>query len=578
MAEWRIKNKKADFDALAKDAGISPMLARILVNRDIDKPDEMKKYLHGDMSMLNDPHLLKDMDKAVAILSEYIDAGKKILIIGDYDADGICSSYILKKGLSELSCDASVRLPDRITDGYGMNMSMVDEAVRDGVDLILTCDNGIAASVETDHAKEHGIKVVITDHHEVPFDEDEEGIKTYKVPAADAVVDPKQQDCPYPFNDICGGVVAYKLIQCLFEKYSLPEDAVLKYLPYAAFATIEDIMPLRDENRIIVKYGIEAIKKTIDPGLNALLNVTGIDRAKLSPYHIGFIAGPCINATGRIDTADRALSLFLSDNIGQASVTAAELRDLNESRKEMQAFHTELAMKKIEEDPSYQKDTVLVLFLPDCHESLAGLIAGKLRERYEKPAFVMTKAEDCIKGSGRSIEAYDMYSEMNRCKEVFIKFGGHKGAAGFSLKEEMIPVFRQRINELSPLKAEDLKSIYRAEMQLHVKGMTLPFAKELELLEPCGMENEKPLFVEKDLRIISKYPLGNSGKGVKLKVAPKDNADDPSMKREALIFGKTDEILKELEGKDEIKLLFNLSVNAYMGRESLQLTVKDYKV
>ncbi|MCR4739864.1 MAG: single-stranded-DNA-specific exonuclease RecJ, partial [Lachnospiraceae bacterium] len=412
MAEWKIKNKKADFDAIAKDHGISPMLARILVNRDITDPEEIRRYLKGDLTMLNDPHLLKDMDKAVSILSEHIDAGKKILIIGDYDADGICSSYILKKGLKALSCTASVRLPDRVADGYGMNRKMVDEAIENGIDLILTCDNGIAAYDEIIYAKENGIAVIVTDHHEVPYDEGEE--KTYRIPGADAVVDPKRPDCKYPFKDICGGVVAYKLIGCLYEKYGFAPDKILALLPYAAFATIEDIMPLKDENRIIVKYGLEAIKNSRDPGINALINAAGIDRSTLTTYQIGFIMGPCVNATGRLDTADRALELFLSEDPVKAAAIASELKDLNAARKEIQASFTDAAINMIEEDESFKDDTVLVVYIPDCHESLAGLIAGKLREKYEKPAFVMTRTDEAVKGSGRSIEAYDMFAEMNK--------------------------------------------------------------------------------------------------------------------------------------------------------------------
>ncbi|MCR5108854.1 MAG: single-stranded-DNA-specific exonuclease RecJ [Lachnospiraceae bacterium] len=554
------------------------MLARILINKGIKDSVEIESFLNGDISMLNDPHLMKDMDRATEEILTCKNEEKRVLIIGDYDIDGICSSYILKRGLKDIGIIASVRLPDRVMDGYGMNRAMIDEAYENGMDLILTCDNGIAAFDETEYAASLGIKVIITDHHEVPFETDDKGEKSYIIPKALAVVDPKQKDCSYPFEGICGGVVAYKLIECLYERCGIDKEKLYKLLPYAAFATVGDIMPLTDENRIIVKYGLKLMQTTADKGLNALINATGVDRTRIAPYHIGFILGPCINATGRLDTPDRALKLFLTEDEKEAAVIASELKTLNDNRKEIQTLYTKKAVDMVEGDPSFLKDTVLVLYLPDCHESLAGLIAGKLKEKYSRPSFVLTKGADCVKGSGRSIEAYDMYEEMNKCSDLFLKFGGHKMAAGLSLEEKNVPEFRKRINELSLLTEEDMEPLYRVEMQLHMKGASLSFAKELERLSPYGNGNEKPLFAEKDLKILKREILGKNNNTVKLIVAPKDQASDPELKREALIFGDAAKIMEEIKDKEDIMLVFELAVNYFKGTENVQLLVRDYRI
>ncbi len=614
---WTVFNIKGDFDALSKRHQITRRLARIMVNRGITSDADIRAYLHGSLADLKDPHSLKDMDKAALMLHDAVLSGEKIFIIGDYDIDGVCASYILKKGLAlcfakagaskelkdasasnpsqgdmeefregnraikDFSEKLKVRLPDRQKDGYGMNKAMVDEALLSGASVIVTCDNGIAAFNEIRYAKEKGLRVIVTDHHEVPYEEAEGG-KKYIVPEADAVVDPKQADCPSAFKGICGGVVAYKLISCLFELFGIESSFMDELLLFAAVATVGDIMELIDENRIIVRLGIKEMAKGGNLGFTALINACGINKGGITPYHIGYVLGPCINATGRLDLADRALKLFESDDPNEAAVIAGELKELNDNRKDMQAFYLEKAISLIDDDPSFGEDKVLLVFLPDCHESLAGLIAGKLRERYNKPSFVLTRGEESVKGSGRSIEAYNMYEEMSRVKELFIKFGGHKMAAGLSIEEEKVPELRRRLNENTVLSDKDLIKKYKADMQLNLAGASLEFSKELMLLEPYGTGNPKPLFVEKDIIIVKKQVLGKNRNVLKLSVAPASAFKDGKLSdwgalRDAIIYGEADEISEELEGKKKIMLLFELSVNVYMGNENVQLVVKDWK-
>ncbi|MCR5788512.1 MAG: single-stranded-DNA-specific exonuclease RecJ [Lachnospiraceae bacterium] len=593
-ANWTVCNIKGDFEGLSQRHRISKRLARIMVNRGIDTDEAVRRYLNGTLSDLYAPELLRDMDKAVAILKKTLTAGEKLFIIGDYDIDGVCASYILKKGFRTICQKAlsfeedslkemiRVRLPDRQKDGYGMNRKMVEEAVSFGASLIVTCDNGIAACEEIRYAKERGLSVIVTDHHEVPFEE-KEGEKQYILPPADAVIDPKRPDCSYPFEGICGGVVAYKLIASLFQAFSIEETALSELLCFAAFATVGDIMELTDENRIIVKYGLAEMGKGHNPGLHALIRATGLNPGGITPYHVGYVLGPCINATGRLDLADRALRLFEAEDENEAAVIAGELRTLNDSRKEMQLFYTEKAVSLLETDPTYQNEKVIVVYLPECHESLAGLIAGKLRERFEKPTIVLTDAAEGAKGSGRSIEAYDMYAELNKCRDLFTKFGGHKMAAGLSMAAEDIGTLRQRLNENTTLREQDLVKKFRADMQLDIKGATLDFVKELERLSPYGNGNPKPLFVEKNLRIVRMQVMGKNKNVLKLSVAPAalfegDKLSDWSALHEAIYYGDAPALEAELSGKREIMLMFELAVNVYMGSENVQLVIRDYKV
>ena len=458
--------KRADFDAIGKKFHISPVLARIIRNRDVIGDEAIEKYLHGTSEQFYSPWLMKDMEKAVEILAEKISQKKKIRIVGDYDIDGVCATFILKKTLGILGAVTDFYIPNRIEDGYGMNDEIIKKAKEDGVDTILTCDNGIAAVSQVELAKSLGMTVIITDHHEVPYEEVDGG-KNFLIPAADAVIDPKQEDCQYPFSSICGAFVAYKCMEALCRKqnvWPLQEEKELRAV--AAIATVGDVMELLDENRILVKEGLELLAHTENIGLKTLIQITGLSDTKLTPYHIGFVLGPCINATGRLDVAERALLLLLTESKAEAATIAGELKDLNDSRKDMTKEGVDKAVCYVEQN-KMEKERVLVVYLPECHESLAGIIAGRLREKYSKPTFVLTDSKEGVKGSGRSIETYHMYDNMTLIKDVFTKYGGHKMAAGLSLERDKVEEFRRRINEICTLTPEDMEE----KVLIDVKGL-----------------------------------------------------------------------------------------------------------
>ncbi|MFT3984530.1 MAG: single-stranded-DNA-specific exonuclease RecJ [Lachnospiraceae bacterium] len=571
MKKWVVSAKRADFNELADQYGISPMLARIIRNRDVFGEEAITRFLHGTPADLYEPNRMKDMEKAVELLVRAISSGQKIRIVGDYDIDGICASYLLVSGLRRCGADADVRLPDRVKDGYGINEAIIQEAARDGVDCLLTCDNGIAAREQITFAKQCGMTVIVTDHHEIPYEESETG-RIYLLPQADAVVDPKRADCSYPFKEICGAVVAYKLVTALYEVLGIPSSELKAMLPFAAFATVGDVMPLLDENRIIVKYGIEEMKVTSNAGLKALIDVTKTDRARLSPYHIGFVLGPCVNATGRLDTAERALRLFLSSSEAEAVTLASELKLLNDERKEMTQQYTQIAAGLAEEIG--KEDRVLVLYLPDCHESLAGIVAGRIKERFYKPVFVLTKVEEGVKGSGRSIESYSMYEEMVKCKELFTKFGGHRMAAGLSMREENIGEFRDRLNRNAVLTREDLTEKVIIDIPMPVRYATKEFISELELLAPYGAGNPKPLFAQKDLLVKNIQIVGKNQNAVKLKL---EEPSETGGAMEAICFGDGQQIKKELSEKSPVSIVYYPEINRYMGQERVQLIIQDYQ-
>ncbi len=573
MKKWMIAAKKADFNAIAARYNISPMLARIIRNRDVTGDDAINMYLNGTVSDMHDPHLLKDIDKAAMLIAEAVSLGTKVFIIGDYDIDGVCSSYILLKGITSCGGNAVVRLPDRVKDGYGMNMSMVDEAIGQGAGLIVTCDNGIAAYDEVEYAKDNGLKVIVTDHHEVPFKGDG-GKRNYIIPQADAVVDPKQEECTYPYKEICGGMVAYKLMLCLFELTGKSTDIKDELLMFAGFATVGDVMELRDENRIAVKFALEQMKTTSNQGMKCLIDVKKIDRDRLSPYHIGFILGPCINATGRLDTPTRALEMFMKQDPGEALLIAEELSSLNDSRKDLTEMYSKEAIDKVLNDEGQRSDRVLVVYLPECHESLAGIIAGRLRETFGKPAFVLTKTDDGIKGSGRSVDAYDMHAEMTRCSDLFIKFGGHKAAAGLSMDEDKISELRKRLNDNCTLTEDEMAEKLTADIALPLSYATYELAEELEKLEPYGIGNPHPLFAQKDLQISDIRVFGKNRNVVKMKLS---EAVPRSQKVDAICFGDGDAIEAELVKKDRISVMYELGINEYNGRSNVQLIIKDWK-
>ena len=574
MEKWFVAMKKADFNGIAEKYQISPIIARLMRNRDVIGDEAIDFYLNGTVEDLYDGLLMKDMDRAVDILKEKIEEGKKIRVIGDYDIDGVNATYILQQGLAGLGADVDTDIPDRIKDGYGLNQMLIDRALEDDVDTIITCDNGIAAMNEIAYGKENGMTIVVTDHHEVPYLE-ENGEKKYLLPPADAVVDPHRADCEYPFKGLCGAAVAYKLVEVLYRVSGKSEQEVEhlqeSLMENVAIATIGDVMDLVGENRVFLKKGLELLKTTKNEGLHALMQCTGVDTANLNTYHIGFVIGPCINAGGRLDTAKRALELLNAPNRREAVTLAADLKELNDSRKEMTEEGVEEAVRQIESS-SWKDDQVLVVYLPECHESIAGIIAGRIKERYYRPTFVLTKGETGVKGSGRSIEAYDMFAEMSRCRELFTKFGGHKLAAGLSLEEENVEVFRKRINELADLTEEDLQMKVSIDMRLPFPYINEELIHELKILEPFGKGNGKPLFAESKLRVIQPRIFGKNRNVLKCRLE-----DQQGNQMEAVYFGEVEDCLRQMEKKQIMSFTYYPSINEYMGRRTIQLTIVNYQ-
>ena len=574
MEKWFVAMKKADFNGIAEKYQISPIIARLMRNRDVIGDEAIDFYLNGTVEDLYDGLLMKDMDRAVDILKEKIEEGKKIRVIGDYDIDGVNATYILQQGLAGLGADVDTDIPDRIKDGYGLNQMLIDRALEDDVDTIITCDNGIAAMNEIAYGKENGMTIVVTDHHEVPYLE-ENGEKKYLLPPADAVVDPHRADCEYPFKGLCGAAVAYKLVEVLYRVSGKSEQEVEhlqeSLMENVAIATIGDVMDLVGENRVFVKKGLELLKTTKNEGLHALMQCTGVDTANLNTYHIGFVIGPCINAGGRLDTAKRALELLNASNRREAVTLAADLKELNDSRKEMTEEGVEEAVRQIESS-SWKDDQVLVVYLPECHESIAGIIAGRIKERYYRPTFVLTKGETGVKGSGRSIEAYDMFAEMSRCRELFTKFGGHKLAAGLSLEEENVEAFRKRINELADLTEEDLQMKVSIDMRLPFPYINEELIHELKILEPFGKGNGKPLFAESKLRVIQPRIFGKNRNVLKCRLE-----DQQGNQMEAVYFGEVEDCLRQMEKKQIMSFTYYPTVNEYMGKRTIQLTIVNYQ-
>ena len=586
MEQWVLLRKGADFEAIGKEFGISPRLACLIRNRDVVGTEAVRRYLNGTITDLYDGMLMKGMDKAVEILREKIDEGRKIRIIGDYDIDGVNATYILLKGLGKSGADVDSDIPDRIKDGYGLNIELVERAYRDGIDTIVTCDNGIAAGEEIDYGRRLGMTVIVTDHHEVPYEE-EGGQKHYLLPPADAVVDPKQPGCGYPFKGLCGAAIAYKLIEALYEAIGNEADDLDDLLENVAVATVGDVMELEDENRILVREGLERLRRTVNPGLSSLIDCTGVDRRKLNTYHIGFVLGPCLNAGGRLDTAKRALDLLCAQNKKEADMLAGDLKALNDSRKEMTAAAVDQAVQMIE-TTSLGRDRVLAVYLPDCHESLAGIVAGRLRERYCRPAYVMTDAEDGVKGSGRSIEAYHMYEELAACREVLTKYGGHKLAAGFSLKREDVERFRKMLNENCTLEESDMREKVVIDMELPFSCVTEDIVRELKYLEPYGKGNTKPVFAARKVELLGGQIFGKHKNVLKMRLR-----DGRGCEAEAVYFGDISRLCSYLEehyGKAALKqflsrrpsgmtlsVTYYPEVNEYMGNRTMQIVITHYQ-
>jgi len=570
MEKWTLCAKKADYNSIAKQFEIDPVTAVLIRNRDIIDDANINKYLHGDLRHLHNPQQMKDIKKAISLIELAIKKGEKVRVIGDYDIDGIMATYILHQGLKEVGANVDAVIPHRITDGYGLSVDLIEAAVAEGVDTIITCDNGIAAKEQIEVAKKAGLTVIVTDHHEVPYEEIA-GKKRQILPSADAIIDPKQEECEYPFKELCGAAVAYKLIIELYHFFGLPQDEHEKFLEYVAMATICDVMELVDENRILVKEGLKRLQSTPNIGLQELIKVNALE-GEILVYHIGFVLGPCLNASGRLDAAMRALELLETTDISEATRIAGDLKSLNDSRKEMTIKGVDEAIEVVE-GSALKDDKVLVVYLPNCHESLAGIIAGRLRERYYRPTIVLTNGENGIKGSGRSIEEYSMYDELVKCQEFFSKFGGHPMAAGMSLNSEAdIVRFRKRINELCALEKEDLMEKVVVDVAMPLSYIKPELITEFEMLQPFGKGNSKPVFARKSVTIQSYRVLGKNNNVVKMKVI-----DSDGFAMDAIYFGENKELLQKLEEQESLAVTYYPTINSYMGRETMQIVISHYK-
>lgn len=567
MSKWLVYAKKADFKAIQEKYGIDQVIARIMRNRDVCTDEEIKLYLTGNLENLHNPYLLKDIEKAVDILTEKIQKGNKIRIIGDYDIDGVCSITILYKALKRAGAAVDYVVPHRITDGYGINEKLIDDAIAEGIDTIITCDNGIAAINQIHYAKENKLTVIVTDHHDIPFVE-ENGVKKLLSSEADAIVNPKQTECNYPFDKICGAAVAFKLVQVLYDKCSLDKNDLKEYSELMAIATVGDVVDLKDENRVIVKNGLKSIATTGNMGIRALVESCKLDINHLTAYHIGFIIGPCLNASGRLDTAKRAIELLLCDSPAEAHIMAEELRELNEERKNLTDTEVQRAIELVEES-ELSEDKVLVVYLPECHESIAGIIAGRLRERFYKPTFVITDASEGAKGSGRSIDGYNMFEEISKCGELLTKFGGHPMAAGLSLPKENIDILRKQLNDKQTLTEKELTPVIWIDVPMPVSYVSMQLVEQLHVLEPFGKGNEKPIFADKNLTVRTANIIGKKRNVLKMKLESEDG-----QLVEAIQF-KADEMRIPRCGQ-RISIVYYPDINEYNGNRSLQFVVQEW--
>lgn len=583
--KWIIYNKRADFYQLAEQFSIDPVIARVIRNRDVVSPEEFERYLQAN-GELYDAHLMKDMDKGVALIRDAIIQQKRIRIISDYDVDGIMSNYILYQALRRCNARVDYRIPDRITDGYGMNENMVREAHESGIEVLLTCDNGIAALLPIAYAKNLGMTVVVTDHHDVPFEYDEDGKREYIQSVADAVIDPKQPDCSYPFPYLCGAGVAYKFVQLLYQACGVDVQEAEAFIEFVAMATVCDVVDLRDENRILVKRGLEELNRTGNYGLRALIKVNNLGMHQLRSYHLGFVLGPCINATGRLETAKLAMELLLEEHYDTALERAECLKALNDERKDMTQRGVEAAVTQVE-TTTLADDRVLVIYLPDTHESLAGIIAGRIRERYYRPTLIVTDSESgMLKGSARSIEAYNMHDALTECKELLTAFGGHPMAAGFSLPAKNLEYFRHKLNVLCELTKEDLVPKLYIDVPMPIDYIRFDLIEQLERLEPFGKGNEKPLFAQKNLKVLSARVMGRNGNLLKLELESENGARmegiyfevDSFMENIKKWFGEAewDQMMKGWLNRVALDIAYYPAINEYNGIRAMQIVIKSY--
>lgn len=569
MEKWVVAAKKADFNLIGRQFHIDPVIARLIRNRDVVGEEKIKEYLLGTIDTIPSPWLMKDMKKAVDILEKKIQQQAKIRIIGDYDIDGVTSTYILLKGLTRIGANVDTYIPDRVADGYGIHEHLIDRAESDKIDTIVTCDNGIAACAEIQMAKEKGMTVIVTDHHDIPYRE-ENGERRVILPPADAILNPKQYDCLYPNKNLCGAVVAFKYITALYERFDIQKKELEDYYELVAIATVGDVMDLQGENRILVKEGLRRLPNTKNKGLQELIRANNLEDSKITAYHIGFVLGPCINASGRLDTAARSLALLNAPTKEEAAKLAGDLTALNQSRKALTEKGKEEAIQLIE-TTELKNDRVLVVYLPECHESLAGIIAGRLREKYHKPAFVLTRGEKCAKGSGRSIESYSMYDELVKCADLMVQFGGHPMAAGLSIEEENIEKFREQLNQNCTLTEEDLRPKIVIDVAMPISYITKELIEQISLLEPFGKGNVKPIFAQKGLRVLDSNIIGKNKNVVKLKLL-----DPQGAIIEGIYFGEADDFMNFIREKDSVSITYYPEINRFRGRESLQIIIQNY--
>lgn len=573
--QWILQTKRGEFQNISEKYGISPVAARCMVNRDVKTPQEIEEYLHGTYESLGSPWLFKDMEKAVELILAHRE--QTAAIASDFDCDGIFSAYILKKGFEACGIRSRIYTPDRVAEGYGLNRRIVDEALTEDTGFLITCDNGIAAGEEVRYAKEKGLTVIVTDHHEVQGE----------APPADAVIDPKQADCSYEFDGLCGAGVTFQLIGALYERLGIPASRREELLVFAAIATVADVMELKGENRILVKEGLKRLKSTENKGLKALLEVQGLAAEGVKAYHIGFVIGPCFNAAGRIDTVTKAFELLEASDYQKALALAAELKEINDTRKQMTEEATEEAFRLLEADGGNGKAVQIVL-LPDCHESLVGIVAGRIKERYHHPVIVFTPVGDgLVKGSGRSIERYHMFERLMECRDLMVRFGGHKMAAGMTLRESDLPELEKRLNEKAGLSAEDFVPVLPIDVALPVSHVTEKLLSDLEILEPFGNGNPKPVFAEQHFRVLRAAKRGRNQNVLVMKVANASGAQIDAIcfqgidELEQLIceeWGEK-ELLKLYAGKEneiDIGLAYYPSINEYGGFRTMQIVVTDF--
>lgn len=586
MQQWMVINKGADFKGIGNKFHIDPVTARIIRNREVIGDEEIQSFLAGTLQELPDVHLMQNLDLLVEVLDEKIKEKAKIRIIGDYDIDGVMSSYILYCALTRCGAKVDVAIPNRITDGYGLNRNLITEAFESGVDTILTCDNGIAAIEEIAYAKEMGMTVLVTDHHEIPF-KDVDGERIYMCSEADAIVNPHQKTCAFPYKDLCGAGVAWAVIVALYEKNGIEQKEAEDLLEFVAFATVGDIMSLTGLNRILVREGLKRIHHTTNIGMRALISQCGLLPEQIDTYHFGFVLGPCINAAGRLDTARRALRLFISEKPEEAAEIADELVVLNEERKEMTRQGVEEA-KQLVEEGGYENDPVLILYLPDVHESIAGIIAGRIREYYYRPTFILTKAEDGVKGSGRSTEEYSMYEQMCKCSDLLTKFGGHPMAAGLSLPEENVEAFRKQMNENCPFRAEEIVQTIHIDVPMPVDYVTNALVEEFSILAPFGKDNPKPVFADRNLKISRMWIIGKNQNVLRMTLISEQGRPlsaiyfgDIETMQTYLVeqYGKQ-EVEKAFHGREnsmQISIVYSPKINTYRDSETLQFEIQYYR-